>query len=573
MRLRSFKLILIYFGSLIHQTLANHDSKSVLRFPDVAFSKSLTEFDSLASVYQTLSRKPTCYQATAFSLMSACEVISTELSMDDRIDYAIRLTICDLEHAQISVPFECKRESQSSCLKQLESVSSWWISFASHYHDISHLCKLARLEFDKGISIEVNRNITLIQKDLLELLKSEFQYFQTISSDFKYETILENQKMISLFQDRTEQMDLLLENEKLNLVNWKSDQNQIALKQKESLAQSSELTQRLGSMKMIVHELLTQAYEDREALNEQFQGRALAQNDNVLKLLKEETSEFHTDYHEMLSLVLRDTENTLQSALGKEVTQFLNQFSTLTNKMIYLDKELGSLHDSFMKHSLAQQEQISQWKTEMFDLNNSQFEIFSKFDSFIKVIKKFTDFSLAGLAKSASGIFMLGIFLVYKCLKLILSAFKLRPFSPKYVLMIIIASVICYKYMYPINFIQTIKIGRSLTLNIKNYGLIVLLFICFIYSIYLLISRLIKTFRKQEPASKLLLLAPPETVNFPESRRTNHYNCDNPGFQNRNDTNSLGISESQWFLNDQTQPTSINHNLGDDIFQQKAWWE
>ncbi|WBW71917.1 nuclear membrane protein involved in karyogamy Tht1 [Schizosaccharomyces osmophilus] len=568
------KLTIVYFFSLLQKTLADYDSKSILKFPDVAFSKSLTEFDSLASVYHTLSRKPTCYQSTAFSLMSACEVLNTELSLDERIDYAIRLTICDLEHAQIPVPYECKRESQSSCLKQLESVSSWWISFASHYHDISHLCKLARLEFDKGISIEVNRNITLIQKDLLELLTSELQYFQDMSSDFKYETILENQKMISLFQERTQQMNFLLENEKASLINWKSDQNEVIINQKDSLAQSTELTQRLDSMKFVVHDLLTQAYEDRETLHDHFQEKALTQNEDFLKLLKEKASEFQTDYHVTLSSIMRDTENTLQLSMENEVAQFLNRFSTLTNKIMHLDKGLDTLHGSFMKHSLAQQEQMSQWKTEFFDLNNSQLEIFSKFGSLIKVLKPFADFSLAGFTNLASGIIMLGVLLIYKFLKLTLSVLKPQSLSPIYVMIITGAIIACYKYLYALNLIQTIKFGFSLSLNFKNYGVTALFSICFIYVIYLLISRLFKRFKKPEPASNLLLLAPPESGPFQKpTRRTGHQNWAHEGFPNRYDNNLVGISEPQWFFNDQRKVANMNQNQSDDTFQQKAWWE
>ncbi|EPX74963.1 nuclear membrane protein [Schizosaccharomyces octosporus yFS286] len=463
MRIPIVQLIIVCLFSLIQKALADYDKKSILRFPDVAFSKSLTEFESLASVYHTLSRKPTCYQSTAFSLMSACEVLNTELSMDERIDYAIRLTICDLEHAQISVPYECKRESHSSCLKKLESVSSWWISFASHYHDISHLCKLARLEFDKGISIEVNRNITLIQKDLLELLTSELQYIQDMSSDFNYETIIENQKMISLFQERTKQMGFLLENEKRNLISWKSEQDEINLNHKNSLVQSTELTQKLDSMKMVVHDLLTQAYRDREILHDQFREEAVLQNENSLKLLKDKASEFQTDYHVMLSSIVKDTENILQLSLENEATQFLNQLSTLTNKITHLDNGLDTLHSTFMKHSLAQQEQITRWKTEFIDLNNSQFEIFNKF-------------------------------------------------------------------------------ARSL--------------------------------KTPKPASNLLLLAPPESSYSQKStRKTGHQTGIHDEFQTRYNNSLLGISESQWFLNDQRKSVFMKSNQSDDIKQQKAWWE
>ncbi|EEB05783.1 nuclear membrane protein [Schizosaccharomyces japonicus yFS275] len=150
-------------------------------------AEGLMEFDSIIQVFQTLSRKPTCHQSVIYSLMAQCELQNSVLSMDERIQFSTRLTMCDLEHADITVPSECLRGSQQKCLATLEDNSAWWLAFVSYYRDMDRLCKSAFLEYEKQNALELNKNITRIQKRLLEVLQEKLTE-QEISLELMQDT-------------------------------------------------------------------------------------------------------------------------------------------------------------------------------------------------------------------------------------------------------------------------------------------------------------------------------------------------------------------------------------------------
>src|SRR5271170_885661 len=70
---------------------------------------SLTE---LITTLSSLQRKPTCYRTAATSLIHHCKSLSTDIPDSDRVSFAIKLTICELDLIQ-QTPAVCRIESRS----------------------------------------------------------------------------------------------------------------------------------------------------------------------------------------------------------------------------------------------------------------------------------------------------------------------------------------------------------------------------------------------------------------------------------------------------------------------------
>lgn len=104
----------------------------------------------ILSTLSTLQRKPTCYRTAATSLMHHCKALSTDIPDPDRIHFAIKLTICELEIIQ-QIPSVCRIETRwKDCVKVLATKDNWWTSFSGNLRDVSNVCWIGRQEVEKG---------------------------------------------------------------------------------------------------------------------------------------------------------------------------------------------------------------------------------------------------------------------------------------------------------------------------------------------------------------------------------------------------------------------------------------
>lgn len=104
----------------------------------------------LLSTLSTLQRKPTCYRAAATSLIHHCKSLSTDIPDPDRIHFAIKLTICELDLIQ-QTPSICRVESRwGDCVKVLATRDNWWTTFSGNLREVSNVCWIGRQEVEKG---------------------------------------------------------------------------------------------------------------------------------------------------------------------------------------------------------------------------------------------------------------------------------------------------------------------------------------------------------------------------------------------------------------------------------------
>jgi hypothetical protein len=99
----------------------------------------------------TLQRKPTCYRTAATSLMHFCKSLPADIPDPERIQFAIKLTVCELDLIQ-QTPGMCRVEGRwNECVRALAKRDHWWTSFSGSLREVSNVCWIGRHEVEKGL--------------------------------------------------------------------------------------------------------------------------------------------------------------------------------------------------------------------------------------------------------------------------------------------------------------------------------------------------------------------------------------------------------------------------------------
>ena len=115
-----------------------------------AFPPPLTD---ILSTLTSLHRKPTCYRTAATSLIHHCKSLSTDIPEPDRVQFAIKLAICELDLIG-ETPYTCRLEVQwKECVKILASKDHWWTTFSGNLREVANICWIGRREVEKGLSV------------------------------------------------------------------------------------------------------------------------------------------------------------------------------------------------------------------------------------------------------------------------------------------------------------------------------------------------------------------------------------------------------------------------------------
>jgi len=109
---------------------------------------------ALTNVLNTLAalhRKPTCYRGAAMSLIHYCKSLSGDIPDPDRVQFAIKLTICELDLIQ-QTPDLCRTGSRwNDCVKVLAMEDHWWTTFSGNLREVTNVCWIGRREVEKGL--------------------------------------------------------------------------------------------------------------------------------------------------------------------------------------------------------------------------------------------------------------------------------------------------------------------------------------------------------------------------------------------------------------------------------------
>jgi len=129
---------------------------------------------SLLTTLSSLRHKPTCYRQAATSLIHHCKTLPTDLPDHDRLHFAIKLTLCELDLIHQSPPPCLDQGTWKQCVKQLSTKETWWTSFSGNLREVTNVCFLSRQEIEKDQLLELHLNLTSVQEKLLDILNGQF---------------------------------------------------------------------------------------------------------------------------------------------------------------------------------------------------------------------------------------------------------------------------------------------------------------------------------------------------------------------------------------------------------------
>ncbi|KAG5519451.1 hypothetical protein PMAC_002078 [Pneumocystis sp. 'macacae'] len=144
-------------------------------------------FIPMLETLHLLSRKPSCFRLSVSSLISTCEKLDSDLHENEKLAFAVKLTLCELDTAHVEVPEACRQENLQKCVKELETRPQWWtrylcmildlktdkLSYSGYFRDVTRMCFAARTEVEKDQLLALHRNLTYAQMGLLHNLKLE----------------------------------------------------------------------------------------------------------------------------------------------------------------------------------------------------------------------------------------------------------------------------------------------------------------------------------------------------------------------------------------------------------------
>ncbi|CAG8607116.1 1700_t:CDS:10 [Cetraspora pellucida] len=127
-----------------------------------------------ASLIQ-FERKQNCFKDAALTLRHGCRNI--DISDNDKIKYAVRLTMCEIATANLVAPMECNDiQDVGTCVEALARIPQLWTSYSGYFREVFHMCFAVRYSLERDLLEELHRNITqnqLINYSILRVQQSD----------------------------------------------------------------------------------------------------------------------------------------------------------------------------------------------------------------------------------------------------------------------------------------------------------------------------------------------------------------------------------------------------------------
>ncbi|KAG1738131.1 uncharacterized protein EDB91DRAFT_1347715 [Suillus paluster] len=165
-------------------------SDTQLFSPEMHAGLSHEEIDLISKhtgAFDGYMRKSDCFQDAARHAQSRCE--ESHMSEDERIQVAIRLTLCELATARHHTPpLECSPFSSGvgspvphhvvgDCVDALSRSAQFWSSYSGYLREIPQLCFAFRRWMEIDTAKDIYRNITLEKLALIRFILEQQKGF------------------------------------------------------------------------------------------------------------------------------------------------------------------------------------------------------------------------------------------------------------------------------------------------------------------------------------------------------------------------------------------------------------
>lgn len=140
---------------------SQHWHRPAISLPPLSYSNPSgpSHYDSI-ELLKALSSKSSCHGEATSSLMVDCAAFGSDPSTEEvRINYAVKLAVCEFKTTGVSYPDECevwgiaavtKSPAWQSCIKKLEEKPQYWTTLSNNIQNSLALCHAARHEVEKG---------------------------------------------------------------------------------------------------------------------------------------------------------------------------------------------------------------------------------------------------------------------------------------------------------------------------------------------------------------------------------------------------------------------------------------
>ena len=288
-----------------------------------------------------------CFRDAAFKLSKKCLI---ELQYNEKISFAIELTLCELKTASLDPPLEClQHDNQEKCVNALSRIPQWWTSFSGYVKETVLMCYSVRHNIEKQELSDVYRNVTYLQLfnyNVLQKHTKDFENLKTLTDAYTVNV----KSIFDDFRQQAQELQPLFGNTKsiltlIETVMVSLSKQVILTKQglldlnaitKESLSNSKAMVEQINdvqSTQLIVHKTtIDNSYRVLSTLKE-----SQLQIDNHL-------SAFSTIYTKTKDLLLA---LEVLPLVNQELDHSLVQSSTLSGAFHKLNSDIKTLQTSF----------------------------------------------------------------------------------------------------------------------------------------------------------------------------------------------------------------------------------
>ncbi|KAI9223385.1 hypothetical protein BC828DRAFT_376039 [Blastocladiella britannica] len=103
-----------------------------------------------------------CYKDAATSLHAGCKELTVLEA--EKVQYAIRLTLCEVATANMNVPAPCSwNEPGTACVEALAQVPQLWTSYSGYFREVMSMCYAVRHQIEREMVEALFYNLTLAQ--------------------------------------------------------------------------------------------------------------------------------------------------------------------------------------------------------------------------------------------------------------------------------------------------------------------------------------------------------------------------------------------------------------------------
>ncbi|CAI2163320.1 4971_t:CDS:10 [Funneliformis geosporum] len=287
-------------------------------------------------------RKPDCFKEATTALKDGCK--SLNLSDNDKIQYAVRLTKCKLAIANFAAPMECEdiNYDVGRCVEAISKIPQLWTTYDRYHNEAFQMCISVRCSVRRDSLEEIHRIIRVIyqilkhqQNEKNACREEEMKQIKQLHKEFK-EMMYDNTG--SLKKDLLDSQ-LLTQSISNLIIHFKEEFEKFSFNMRETFGDMNHANNQQLSILVATEDMAQQVFQYLQKINSVAQGTLSSQEQAY-------------DNMEDIKYKHRELSNQWHNVLQETSRNFHNLLSTSQNEIQALTKTLSDareIHQDFVK--------------------------------------------------------------------------------------------------------------------------------------------------------------------------------------------------------------------------------